>query len=233
MSEQDPAAEEGVSEGVADGGGPRRSPLNLILAVALIVLLVGVGVAVFFVVQVATTSHQPQTMTDLQVQQLQQQIKKTPQNGTLYLQLASEFYNVQAYDKALQALKDLQSINPTGATLAESIYAQGRITEVRGDKNAALDDYLKSVSVTETAEARWALGNLYLDQKKYVDAAKDFEHYVVLVPGDAGGFAKLGAAYEGAADTQKALAAYRKSNAFIPNQPAVVAAIKRLEGKKQ
>ena len=230
--QEGPLGEDGDSEGAESYERPRRSPLNLILAGALVVILIGIVVAGFFVVQVASTAHQPQTMTDVQNQQIQAQIAKTPNDGTLYLELASNYFKVKAYDKALQALTSLQGTNPTGTILAESIYAQARITEVRGNRDAALSGYLKSLDVTDTAEARWALGTLYLSTTKYDDAAKNLERYLVLVPGDASGYEKLGAAYEGAGDPAKALAAYQKANSYVPNQPAILADIKRLEGQK-
>ena len=223
---------DGDSEETEPYERPRRSSLNLILVAVLLLLLIVTGVAAFFVVTTSQTAKQPQTLADVQIQQLQQQIKTSPKDQTLYLELAASYYKTKAYDKALQAISDLQRMNPTGTVLAESIYAQARITEVRGNSDAAISGYLKSIDVTETAEARWALGTLYLSNKKYDDAVKNLQRYLVLVPTDVGGFVKIGAAYEGTGDRVKALAAYKKANSYVPNEPATLAAIKRLEGQK-
>ena len=135
-------------EGSADADGdseetqpherPRRVSANLILVAVLVLLVVATGVAAFFVFATTQAAKQPQTMADVQIQQLQEQIKKSPNSQVLYLELASSYFKTKSYDKALQAISDLQSINPTGAVLAESIYAQARITEVRGNSDAAI-----------------------------------------------------------------------------------------------
>jgi tetratricopeptide (TPR) repeat protein len=212
---------------------PRRgSPLNLILAALVVLLLVGIAVAGYFVVRAAQTTEQPQTITDVQIQQIQQSIKKSPGDGGLYLALAASYYRVKAYDKALQTITELQSINPTGTILAESVYAQARIAQVRGDQDAALSTYLKSLGIAETADARWALGTLYLSRKQYDGAVKNLERYLVLMPRDADGYAKLGAAYEGRGDRKRALATYQKANSYVPGDSKIQAAIKRLKGQQ-
>lgn len=209
----------------------RRSRLDLILAVTAVVLLVGIFAGAYFVVQ-ASQQQQPQSMEDAQIQQLQQQIKQSPKSPNAYLALAGAYYKVKAYDKALQALSDLQSTHPTGTVLAESVYAQAKIAEVQGNPEAAITGYQRSIAVTDTPDARWALGLLYLDRKQYGDATKSLERYVALVPSDADGFVRLGEAYEGIGARAKALAAYEKAKAFVPDNKAAAAAINRLKGQK-
>lgn len=237
---RDERAEDGpdqLSEGAGDNTAhveyvrARRSPVNLILAGVLVLLVVAIGVAVFFVVEATQTQQQPRTMGDAQIQALQQQIQKNPRDGGLYLLLAAGYFRAKAYDKALKTLSDLQSTNPTGTILAESIYAQARIAQVRGDNNAAISGYQKSLKVSETADARWALGTLYLSLKQYKGATENLERYLALMPRDADGYAKLGAAYEGLGNRPKALEAYTQANTFVPDNPVILAAIKRLKGQ--
>ncbi len=211
---------------------PRRgSPVSLILASIIVLLLVAIGVGGFFILRTTRSAEVPQTMADSRIREVRAQIKKTPNVGGLYLVLANEYFKTKAYDQALQSLTDLQSINPTGAILAESLYAQGKIAEVRGNKDAAIATYLKSLEVTETVDVRWALGTLYLRDKRYDGAVENLERYVIAQSNDADGYAALGAAYEGLGDREKALAAYNKADALIPNTPGILAAIKRLKGQ--
>jgi tetratricopeptide (TPR) repeat protein len=210
---------------------PRRSWLNLVLAVTALLLLGGILVGAFFVVQ-AAKPQAPQTMEEAQIQQLQAQLKKSPRNSGLYLSLAASYYKVKAYDKALEALGSLQSINPTGTVLAESVYAQAKIAEVRGDRNAAMTGYAKSLAVTETAEATWALGLLQLSGKQYPQAVRSLTRYSVIMPNDADVYVRLGAAYEGSGDRVKALASYEKAKSFVPDNAVALAAITRLKGHK-
>jgi tetratricopeptide (TPR) repeat protein len=224
-----------LDESAADGKAVergRRPWVDLILVVAALALLAGILVAAYFVVQAAQPGQQPQTMEEAQIQQLQQQIKQSPKATGLYLQLAGSYYKVKAYDKALQSINDLQSLHPTGTVLAESIYAQAKISEVRGDQNAAIAGYGKSLAVTETPDTRWALGVLYLNRKQYGDAIKNLQRYTAIMPTDADGLARLGAAYAASGDRAKALVAYQKAKSFVPDNPAVLAAIKRLGGQR-
>jgi tetratricopeptide (TPR) repeat protein len=211
---------------------PRRPWTNLVLAAVAFALLVGILVAGYFVLQVSKPGQQPVTMEDAQIQQLKTQIQKTPTNQGLYLSLAASYFKVKDYDKALETIKALEKMNPKGVVLAESIYAEARIAEMRGNADAAIPLYGRSLAVTETADVRFALGQLYMGRKQYAEAAKNLERYTALMPMDADGFVRLGAAYEGTGDKAKALAAYKKAKAYVPENAAATAAIKRLEGQQ-
>lgn len=226
MGEQDRQEDDAVYEGKR-----RRSPLDLILVLAAVVLLAGIAVGVYFVLQAAKPGQQPQTMEDAQIQQIQAAIKQNPKAQGLYLQLAAGYFKVKDYDKANQALATLQSTNPTGTVLAESVYAQAKIAEMRGDSQTALTGYQRSLGITATPEATWALGSLCMDRKQYPDAVKNLEKYTSLMPTDADGYVKLGTAYEAAGDKTKALAAYKRATSFVPNNAAALAAINRLKGQ--
>jgi tetratricopeptide (TPR) repeat protein len=116
--------------------------------------------------------------------------------------------------------------------LASSLYARGKIAERQGDQDTALSDYLKSLDVTETLDARYALGALYLSRKQYNDAITSLQRYVAAQPDQAAVLTQLAAAYEGAGDTSKALETYQKSYEFDPT-PATLANINRLKGQQQ
>jgi tetratricopeptide (TPR) repeat protein len=211
---------------------PPRSKFNLVLVLVSLLLLVAIGVTGYLALQESQQQSIPQTMTDVQVQSFQDQLKKTPDDPSLYLGLAASYFAIKQYDDALGALDQMQSINPTGTALASGLYARGRIAERQGNQDSALSYYLKSLDVTETLDARYALGVLYLGRKQYNDAITSLQRYVAAQPDQAAVLRQLAAAFEGAGDTSRALETYQKAYEFDPT-PATLADINRLKGQQQ
>lgn len=206
--------------------------LILVLLLLIIALLGGTAVASYYVLQAQQAAKVPQTLQDVVVRQIQAQLAKTPNNPTLYLQLAGSYYQMKDYNAAGKALSDLQAINPTGTVLALSLYGTGKIDEAQGKPDAALSSYQRSLAVTETLDTRYALGSLYLARKQYANAITNLERYVALAPSDPDGLTKLASAYEAQGNKAKALEMYQKALTFTVNDPKTLAAIKRLKGQQ-
>jgi tetratricopeptide (TPR) repeat protein len=210
---------------------PPRSWMNVVLGIAVVVLIGAIAVTGYLIFNRSQAQNIPQTMTEVQILAIKDQLKKTPNDASLYLGLASAYYGVKQYDDATDALDKLQSINPTGTMLASLMYARGKIAEQKGDQEAALQDYQKSIDVTDTLDARYALGVLYLNRKQFADSVKNLERFVAAQPDDASVLRQLAAAYEGAGDKTNALKTYEKAYKYDPT-PETLAEIKRLKGQQ-
>lgn len=214
-----------------EGYGTRGSWLNRILVLVAVLLVVAVGGLGFYVYRLATVPQAPQTFADVQIQELQTRIRQSPKNSALYLQLAANYYNIKEYDKALKALDDLRSTGVTGTPLAESVYATGKIEQTRGNEQAAVNGFEKSLKIAETADARWALGSVALKAKDWGKAIENLARYCVLNPNDVAGYKALGQAYEGKGDKANALKQYQKALSYVPTDADAQAAVKRLKGQ--
>jgi tetratricopeptide (TPR) repeat protein len=210
---------------------PAGRALNVILGITIVLLLVITSVAIVWVYRTAKLQQVPQTLADVTIRQLQDQIKKHPSDGAAYLSLAGTYFDTKQYDKALDVIHNLEATGPKGVLLAESTYAEAKIVETRGDTSGAERLYIASLDVTETADARYGLGLLYLGKQSYEQAVTHLARYSALVPDDAGALEKLAKAYEGAGQRAKALKTYQQALAYTPANTQIQAAISRLKGQ--
>jgi tetratricopeptide (TPR) repeat protein len=209
---------------------PRGSRGMVVLVVVVAVLFVLTAAAGYYALQLTTTTQTPQTIGGARVQSLEQALKQDPSNPDAYLQLAAAYFDIKEYDKAQQTLDSMRSLGATGVPLAESVYASARIQAAQGNQDAAIKGYLRSLSITDTPDALWAVGQINLQRKQWDAAVQDFIRYVAQNPNDVEGYKALGAAYEGTGDRARALKAYEQGATFVPNDPVILAAIKRLKG---
>jgi tetratricopeptide (TPR) repeat protein len=233
LDEGDAKQDDGLDES-ADYERPRRSRMNLILTAVALVVLVGTIAVGYFIFQATKLQDVPQTLADVNILNIQQAIAANPKQVGLYLDLAGAYYDIGRYDAALKALDTLESSSPKpdAKVLALSVFGRGKIAEKRGDKGTALREYVRSLEITETPDARYALGALYMQRKQYKEAITELERYVVLQPGEGDGLILLAKAYEGAGDPKSALTTYETARTFLTDDPEVNAAIKRLKGQQ-
>ena len=211
-----------------------RSRVNLILAVAAVIVLIATVAAGYFVFQQSKLQDIPQTLADVSILNIQHAIDANPKQLDLYLDLAGAYYDIGRYDAALTALDTLEGSNPKpdAQTLALSVYGRGKIAEKRGDSATALKEYARSLEITETPDALYALGTLQLQKKQYKDAITRLERYVVIQVGEGDGLIQLAKAYEGAGDPAAALKTYETARTYLADDPEVNAAIARLKGQQ-
>jgi arylsulfatase A-like enzyme/Tfp pilus assembly protein PilF len=90
--------------------------------------------------------------------------------------------------------------------------------ESRTDKQAAIADYEKAVSIQGNfAPLRHDLGMLYYEQQKYAEAAKHLDRAVQLGMGDAPLYNYLGISYSRSKQLPKAIASYKEALKLDPN----------------
>lgn len=220
-------------ESVSTGVRPRRSALTAVLTVVVLVLIAAVGVAGYYTYQAVVVSQQPQTLADVQVQQAQQALAAHPGDLSKSFQLAAAYYQAKDYDNVVKVLQGIESKGATGTPLAECTYGIAKVAEVRGDVATAIAGYQRSISIADNADARYALGMIYMQRKQYSEAIPQFKAYLAINTMDSTVFASLGSAYENTGDKVQALAAYKNADIYVPNDPTVVAAIKRLGGSSK
>lgn len=213
---------------------PRRSRVNLILGTVACLILAAILVAGYSVVQETKLQDVPQTLADVNIMSIRRAIEANPAQLGLYLDLAGAYYDVGRYDDALATLQKLESSNPKldPQILALSVYGRGKIAAKTGDNGTALGDYTKSLEITETPDARYALGTLYVQRRQFKEAVEQLERYVALQPGEGDGLIQLARAYEGAGDPTSALKTYETATTFLADDPELEAAIARLKGQQ-
>lgn len=211
-----------------------RSRVNLILAVVALMVLVATVAVGYFIFQQTKLQDIPQTLADVNILNIQHAIDANPKQVGLYLDLAGAYYDIGRYDAALKAFDTLESSDPKpdATLLALSVYGRGKIAAKRGDSSTALGEYVRSLEITETPDARYALGALYVQRKQYKEAITSLERYVVLQPGEGDGLIQLAKAYEGAGDPADALKTYESARTYLLDDPEVNAAIARLKGQQ-
>jgi len=230
---------EGWTDGdFADVEEPKRrkresgSRLTTILWAILVVLLLATVASGYAAFSLFSGTRMPQTLAEQRIQDLRLQIDENPQEATLYLALATQYFDLEQYDKAGRVLDDLLSLNPQSMALAQALYGRARIDEMQGDENEALAGYLESLEVTETIDVRYALGSLYLERAQFDQAVENLQRSVELSPGDAGSLKQLARALEAQGDAVGALARWEEVRSYLPDDADAAAAIERLKGQQ-
>lgn len=214
--------------GARGADGERANRLLLIMTLLVLIAVIVVG---FFLVRELTTPRAPATLAEQTIADLEKQLDEDRGNALLYFKLADAYYSVQEYEDALGVLDDLRSQETTGYTLAQIMYGTGRIEAARGNVDAALGEYRDALEIWALPEVHYALAELYLGQDDLDSAIENYEQYLELLPADAGAWVKLAGAYEQAGDRAKALDAYRKAAAMMPDDETIAADIARLEAQ--
>jgi tetratricopeptide (TPR) repeat protein len=214
-------------EDSAEHGRDRLGQALVIISLLVVIAVLVVG---FFLLKEVTGEQAPRTAAERAIADYAAQIEADPGNALLYLHLADAYYGAKEYDKALDTLDQVRSMESTGTILAQVLYGTGRIEEARGDNEAAIAAYLDSLKVKELAETRYALARIYHLNEQYGDAVEQYRTYLETMPTDASGWRGLGDALEKQGDKEAALEAYRQAATFLPDDDEISSAISRLEG---
>lgn len=211
----------------------RGSRINLILGVIVIALILAITGAGALALGAVSKQKAPTTMAGARISDLEAQVKSHPKDPDAYLSLADAYFSAKDFSSARRVLGEMKSsLEPTGVALAINTYAVAKIDESQGNVAAAKQGYIDALKVAEVLSARYELGLIYLNEKDYTHAVDNLERYVAGAPqGDANALKALGRAYEGAGDTAKALAAYKKAQGYMPTDTEANDAVKRLEAK--
>lgn len=222
------------SEGPVTAAPARRprTTLTTVLQGVAVLLVLLIAAAGYLAYRVTTDARTPTTVTENTITQLKTLIAQTPSDPTSYFALADVYYGIEAYGKAADVLVDLQSRSQDEVVLAECIRGLAAIDAARGDEKAALEGYLGSLEITETPDARFALGMLYLERGEFDGSIEQLERYVELRPNDADGLKALARALEADGDTRRALSLWQQVQSYLPGDPEAPQAIDRLEGQQ-
>jgi tetratricopeptide (TPR) repeat protein len=226
-------AQEGVDETEPEYLEPApRSPLTMVLAAVVVLMVLAIGVLGYFTYQQSEVQKRPQTLTDVKIRQIKAEIAKDPNDPYPVLSLAGAYFRLKQYDKAVATLQQVKSMGATGTPLALSVYAIARIDQERGKEDVAIAGYEDSLKIAQTDDANYALGEIEVKKKQWDKAIEHMSAFIKNNEGDTNALKLLAAAYEGKGDKQNALKTYELSNTFVPNDASTLAAIKRLKGQK-
>lgn len=226
LSEESPVHNE---EGTDETPGADRT--NNALVIVALLAVIAVLVAGFFVVKELTGQRAPATMAEAKIATLEAQVAENPADPNLRLRLVDAYYAIKDYDEAKYHLDEMRSQEVTGTVFAMVLYADGKVEQARGNNDEAVELYLESLELFDYPDTRYALAELYLSVEQWDDAIENYDIYLQTFPTDSGGLVRLGRAYEGKGDFEKALELYKQALTYIPDDPNIVADIARLEGR--
>lgn len=124
--------------------------------------------------------------------------------------LATAFTNMNQPSLAIRALKKAIYMNPQDIV---SLFQLGDIYAGQQDLLNAADTYRKIVNITpgnaDTQDALLKLGVVYMDLERHMDAVEVFERVLRIAPGKSEAMFGLGAAYQAAGMTDKAVQVWK------------------------
>jgi tetratricopeptide (TPR) repeat protein len=149
---------------------------------------------------------------------------------TIYNGMATAYEGLNNWASALGAYSKVVQLNGNGVdsrfNFALALKKAGRSQ----DAITQLQTLLKTRS--DYAPALSLLGDMYLSQHQWSDAAKVLDQYSKTAPTDFNAWFNLGVAYDHASDFDRALAAYNKAETINPKDPAVKNNIGRIYFKR-
>jgi len=150
---------------------------------------------------------------------------------TVYNGIATAYQGLNDWSNALGAYRKVVQLNVNDVdsrfNFALALKNAGRTSEAIGQLQTLLklrSTYTPAISL---------LGDIYLSQRKWGDAAKAFEQYTKVAPDEFNGWFNLGVAYDHAASFDNALAAYAKAETINPKDASVKNNIGRIYFKRE
>lgn len=150
---------------------------------------------------------------------------------TVYDGLATAYEGAGDWGNALASYRKVVQLNPNDA---DSHFNFALALKKAGRSQDAIDQLNTLLKVRSNyAPALSLLGDLYLSQHQWKDAAAILEQYAKIAPNQYNAWFNLGVAYDHAADFDNALRAYTKAEEIDPKDPAVKNNIGRIYFKRK
>ncbi len=200
---------------------------SLLLISGLAVVLIAVGMTVgymFFWNKPVYTSP-----LDYQFKTAYNNVKKSPNNPQLRLELGWIYVQMKDYQKAMAEYNNALKLDP------KNLDAKLNIAIVYGEQGnykkakAELEKLVKENPFFE--DARSALASVLYHLKEYDAAAKHYQFIINSNPGTVDYITLLGKVLEAKGDKQGAIVQYQKAVSYVPGFEPAVEGLKRLGGK--
>ncbi|MDA8234733.1 MAG: tetratricopeptide repeat protein [Clostridia bacterium] len=166
---------------------------------------------------------------DYQFQTAYNNVKKSPNDPQLRIELGWLYLQMKDYNKALNEYKNALKLDPKnlGAKLNIAI-VYGEQKDYKKAK-AELEKLIKDKPAFE--DARVALASVHYHLKEYDAAIKQYQFLINANPGTVDYITLLGRVLEAKGDKKGAIAQYEKALNYVPNFEPAAEGLKRLEGK--
>ncbi len=193
-----------------------------ILSAVVILSLVGFGVYYYYDRYV----HPDQTVLERQAQQIEEMIKKNPQNAEMRVQAANFYLQSGLLDSAIEQANEGLKIHPDypGALLVLA-----RANNQKGDLTSAIQYYNRAIELTkdaplagldETLEAvYYEVGKIYYEQKNYPQATDALQKALKIDETDADALYTLGMVYQMQQNHANAVKEFQEALRFDPSYP--------------
>jgi tetratricopeptide (TPR) repeat protein len=198
----------------------------ILTGVLLAILLVGFGAYYYSDRYMSPTDNI--TPIDKNVSELEEAIRKDPQNTDMRLALAEAYLRAENYDAAIVQAQEVIKISPDkdGAFfilgLAHTSMKRFDQAILPLTKYIEIREKSEMANVDQTLEtALYFLGESYLQTKKPQEAIAPLTRALEINKTDADALYKLGLAYAQTGQHEKAITYYEKAALFVPNYAEV------------
>jgi len=166
---------------------------------------------------------------DYQFKTAYNNVKKSPRDPQMRLELGWLYVQMKDYKKALEEYNNALKLDP------KNLDAKLNIAIVYGEQK----DYPRAKAELEKlvkenpafVDARAALASVHYHLKEYDAAAKHYQFIINANPGTVDYIAMLGKVLEDKGDKQGAIAQYQKALSYVPDYQPAAEGLKRLGGK--
>jgi len=210
---------------------PSDRTMNRLIVGAILVLALGIPlIGVLYVVDRYVAPPPP--IVDQKALELEDAVRKTPNNLTLRLRLAGAYSASKRYDEAVaqfdEVLTATDALKPEDALgfRKTSHLGRGDARRLQGDLDGAALDYQAVVDLAKDGEfapvdrelesAYFQLGDVALTQGRPTAAVTSLEAALAINHTDADTLHLLGQAYLGTGDAEKAVEPLREAVLFVP-----------------
>ena len=154
---------------------------------------------------------------------LQEAIRESASDWTLFFMLGSSFFNMNLTDEAIQMLEKSVTLKPGEPAVGDIL---GKAYLKKGVQALSEKRYQDAVQALLRAKAHdsnngyinYNLGEAYIFEKRYADAEKELAAAGARLPDNAGVLARLGFVYERQNRNDQALKAYRRAYELSPSR---------------
>ena len=171
--------------------------------------------------------HSNQTVMERQASQVEDMVKKNPQNPDLRVGAADFYLQRGMVDLAIQQANEALKIK---ADYPGALMILGRAYKQRGDLETALKNYNRFIELNKDAPLAgldknleavyYETGRIYFGQAKYSDAANDLEQAIKIDGTDADALYALGMVYQQQKDHADAVKEFEEALRFDPTYDA-------------
>lgn len=190
-----------------------------ILGVAVLISLIGFGVYYYNDRYV----HTNQSVMERQAQQVEDMVKKNPQNPDLRVGAADFYLQRGMVDLAIQQADEALKIK---ADYPGALMILGRAYKQQGDLDTALKQYHRFIELNKDTPLAginhnleavyYEAGVIYLQQTKYSEAADYLKKALAIDDTDADALYRLGTVYQGQNDHANAVKQFEEALRFDP-----------------